>query len=198
MPPPLPCKPQPAWAEELRTALVQTRRRRCRWGVADAACGDHPGCRERVAGWGVWDVAAVPHPTRVWGARPATPVPPWRGRGRRPQRERLVEGAPEACTVGEVAAALRAAAWARQTSKAGSPGPLGAEVAAMRVGAVRDTLPGPDGWLVRRRHRATGEWKTSLCHAPVGAAWATQGRMRGMRWPIATYMSHLWDSCGRS
>src|SRR5438445_8755781 len=35
-----------------------------------------------------WYFAEVPHSTRVWEARPATHVPPWRGRGRRPQRER--------------------------------------------------------------------------------------------------------------
>jgi SRSO17 transposase len=88
--------------------------------------------------------------------------------------------------VGEVAAALPAAAWTRQTIKEGSQGPMVAEIAARRVVAVRDTLPGPDVWLVLRRHRDTGALKTSLCHAPVGTALATQVRMRGLRWPIET------------
>ena len=46
-------------------------------------------------GWACGIVAEVPHTTRVWDERPATHVPPWRGRGRRPQRERLVAGAPD-------------------------------------------------------------------------------------------------------
>lgn len=95
-------------------------------------------------------------------------------------------GAPEARTVREVAAALPAESWTRQTSKEGSPGPRVAACAAMRVGAVRDAWPGPDVWLVRRRHRETGALKTSLSTAPRDTAWATQVRMSGLRWPIET------------
>ena len=86
----------------------------------------------------------------------------------------------------EMAAALPAEAWTRQTIKEGSQGPMVAECAAMRVVAVRDTLPGPDVWLVLRRHVETGEWKTSLCNAPVDTALETCVRMSGMRWPIET------------
>jgi len=56
----------------------------------------------------------------------------------------------------------------------------------MRGVAVRDTLPGPDVWLVRRRHLETGELKPSLSKARVATALETPGRMSGMRWPIAT------------
>ena len=51
--------------------------------------------------------------------------------------------------------------------------------------AVRDTLPGPEVWLVLRRHLERGELKTSRCHAPVDTPLETQGRRSGMRWPIA-------------
>jgi len=85
-----------------------------------------------------------------------------------------------------VAAALPAEAWTRQTIKEGSQGPMVAEFAAIRVVAVRDTLPGPDVWLVLRRHVETGELKTYLCNAPVDTALETRVRMSGMRWPIET------------
>jgi hypothetical protein len=85
-----------------------------------------------------------------------------------------------------VAVAWPAEAWTRQTIKEGSPGPMVAEFAARRVMAVRDVLPGPDVWLVRRRHVETGELKTSLCNAPVDTAVVARVRMSGMRWPIAT------------
>jgi SRSO17 transposase len=98
----------------------------------------------------------------------------------------LVEGAPEARSVLEMAAALPAEVWTRQTIKEGSQGPMVAEFAAMRVVAVRDTLPGPDLWLVLRRHIDTGELKTSLCHAPVDTVLAKLVHMSGMRWPIET------------
>jgi len=186
LPPDLTFKTKPALAQEMLAAVVQSQALRCRWVVADEAFGGNPDFLEGVTGLGLWYFAEVPHSTRVWEARPGTHVPPWRGRGRRPQRERLVEGVPAARTVLEVAAGLPAEAWARQTSKEGSQGPMVAECATRRVIAVREALPGPDVWLVLRRHIETGELKTSLCHAPVDTAVETHVRMSGMRWPIAT------------
>jgi SRSO17 transposase len=186
LPPDLTCKTKPALAQEMLGAVVQSQALRCRWVVADEAFGGNPAFLEGVAGLGLWYFAEVPHSTRVWAARPATHVPPWRGRGRRPQRERLVEGAPAARTVLEMAGALPAEAWSRQTIKEGSQGPMVADFAAIRVLAVRDTLPGPEVWMVLRQHRETGELKTSLCNAPVDTALATLVHMSGMRWPIET------------
>jgi SRSO17 transposase len=186
IPPESTFKTKPALAQEMIAEIVKTQGLRCRWVVADEAFGNDPGFLDGVAGLGLCYVAEVPHSTRVWHERPATHVPPWRGRGRRPQRARLVTGAPEVRTVLEVAAALPVEAWSRQTIKEGSQGPLGAEFAAMRVIAVRDALPGPEVWVVRRRHLETGELKTSLCHAPRDTAVETQVRMSGMRWPIDT------------
>ena len=137
-----------------------------------------------MAGRGLWYCAAGPHKTRVWEARPAPHVPPWRGR--RPPRERLVMGAPAARTVLEVAAGLPAEVWARQTIKEGRQGPRVAAGATLRVVAVREAWPGPDVWMVLRRHIEPGELKTSLCKAPVATAVATHGRMSGLRWPIDT------------
>ena len=82
--------------------------------------------------------------------------------------------------------ALPAEAWTRQTIKEGSQGPMVAEFAAIRVVAVRDTLPGPEVWLVLRRHVETGELKSYLCNAPVDTALETLVHMSGMRWPIET------------
>jgi SRSO17 transposase len=186
IPPEVTFKTKPALAQEMLAAVVKTQGLRCRWVVADEAFGCDTGFLDGVAGLGLWYFAEVSHTTRVWQERPATHVPPWGGRGRRPQRERLVEGAPAARTVREVAATLPAEAWARQTIKEGSQGPMVAECAALRVIAVRDTLPGPDVWLVLRRHLETGELKTSLCNAPRDTALETRVRLSGMRWPIET------------
>ena len=68
----------------------------------------------------------------------------------------------------------------------GRQGPMVAECAARRGGAVRDAVPGPDVWLVRRRHVETKEVKTALWNAPVDTTGETRVRMSGMRWPIAT------------
>jgi len=186
LPPELTFKTTPALAQEMLAAIVQTQALRCRWVVADEAFGGNPGFLDGVAELELWYFAEVPHPTRGWAERPATHIPPWRGRRRRPQRERLMEGAPEARTVLEVAATLPTTAWTRQTIKEGSQGPMVAEFATLRVVAVREALPGPDVWFVLRRHVETGELKTSLCNAPVETTLEALVRMSGMRWPIET------------
>src|SRR6266568_5337525 len=186
LPPGLTFKTKPELAQEMIAAVVKSQALRCRWVVADEAFGGNPAFLDGVAGLGLWYFTEVAHTTRVWAERPATHIPPWRGRGRRPQRERLVEGAPEAQTVLGMASALPAEAWTRQTIKEGSQGPMVAECAALRVVAVRDALPGPDVWLGLRRHVETKELKTSLCHAPVDTTVETHARMSGRRWPIAT------------
>ena len=106
MPPDLTFKTQPEWGQELLTAVLTAQSLQCRWVVADEALGGHPRVLDGVAGLDLWYVAEVPHTTRVWRERPATHVPSWRGRGRRPPRKRLMSGAPEAYPVLEVAAAL--------------------------------------------------------------------------------------------
>ena len=186
LPPERTCKTKPELAQEMLAAVVKAQSLRCRWVVADEAFGGNPAFLEGVAALGRWYCTGVPQTTRVWRERPATHVPPWGGRGRRPQRARVVAGAPEARPVVEVAAALPAEAWTRQTIKEGSQGPLVAEFAAMRVVAVRDTLPGAAVWLVRRRHLETGELKSYLCNAPGDTVREKLVHMSGMRWPIET------------
>jgi SRSO17 transposase len=61
-----------------------------------------------------------------------------------------------------------------------------ADFATLRVIAVRDGLPGPEGWLILRHNRLTGELKTYLSNAPVDIPQVTWVRMSGMRWPIET------------
>ena len=92
--------------------------------------------------------------------------------------------APQAVAL--IATALPASAWSQQVIKEGSKGPIVAEFATLRVIAVRAGLPGPEGWLILRRHGLTGELKTYLSHAPVGIPQVTLVRMSGMRWPIET------------
>ena len=179
-------KTKPELAQEMLAAVVQSHALRCQWVVADEAFGGNPALLDGVAGLGLWYLTEVAHTTRVWAERPALHMPPWRGRGRRPQRARLVEGGPQAQTVLGMASALPAEAWRRRTIKEGSQGPMVADFAALRVVAVRDALPGPDVWLVLRRHIETQELKTYLCNAPIDTPLETHVRMSGMRWAVET------------
>ena len=157
---------------------------RCRWVACDEGFGRDTALLDAIADLGLWYYAEVPHDTRVWRARPATAVPAWSGRGRKPTRAQVLAPAPAPLTVAEVAAALPAAAWSLRVVKEGSKGPIAAEFARLRVVAVRDGLPGPDVWLVLRRNPETGELKTYLANAPAETPLTTLVRLSGMRWPI--------------
>ena len=175
-----------ALALEMMQAVVQDGTLRCRWVTADEAFGRDTAFLEGVTGCGLWYCAAVPHDTRGWLERPATVVPEGVGRGRTPTHPRLAAQAPAAQTVAALAAHLPPEAWQPHLIKEGSQGPLLADCACLRVVAVRDSLPGPDVWLVLRRPPETGELTTYLSAAPGDTQVETLVRISGMRWPIET------------
>jgi len=61
-----------------------------------------------------------------------------------------------------------------------------ADCAVVRVTAIRDGLPDPEGRLILRRHVLTGALKTYLSNAPGDIPQVTLVRMSGLRWPIET------------
>jgi len=158
----------------------------CRWVAGDEAFGDNPALLDGLDKLGLWYFMEVAHDTRVWRERPATRVPPWSGRGRKPSKARLADEQQSASSVIELAAGLPSSAWQRYTIKEGSQGPLEAEFACERVVAVRNGLPGPEVWLVLRRSLSDGEVKTFVSNAPAELARQRLVRTSGMRWPIET------------
>ena len=177
-------KPLLGW--EMLHAVRQASPLRCRWVSCDEAFGRDTGLLDRIAGLGLWYFAEVPHDTQVWQQRPVIGLPPWSGQGRPPTRVRLQEGEPEPITVAQLAARLPTRRWHRRTIKEGSKGPMVARITRVRVVAVRGGLPGPEVWLVLRRHPMTGELQTYLCNAPAHTPLAALVRLSGMRWPIET------------
>lgn len=157
-----------------------------RWVACDEAFGRDTVLLDRMAGVGLWYFAEIPKDTRVWVERPATEVPVWKGRGRKPQCSKVLEGQPEAQEVANLAAVAAGEAWTRCSIKEGTKGPIIADFLAVRVAAVRDALPGSDVWLVFRRNTETGEVKYFLSNAPADTPLSTLVRMAGLRWPIET------------
>ena len=165
-------------------AVRQAGTLRCRWVACDEGFGRDTGLLDAIAALGLWYYAEVPHDTRVWRDRPATAVPAWSGRGRKPTREQLLAPAAAPQTVAEVAAALPARAWSRRCITEGSKGPITADFALVRAVAVRDGLPGPAVWLVLRRNTETGELQGYRTNAAAATPPAVLVRLSGMRWPI--------------
>jgi len=166
--------------------VVQAGSLPCRWVAGDEAFGDNPALLDGLAELELWYFMEVAHDTRVWRERPATAVPPWSGRGRKPTKLQRADDAPAPSSVTTLAAGLPSTAWQPYTIKEGSQGPLAAEFAFQRVIAVRDGLPGPEVWLVLRRSLSDGALKTFRSNAPPDIAHARLVRTSGMRWPIET------------
>ena len=177
---------KPLWGWEMIQAVRQASPLRCRWVTCEEAFGRETALLDRSAEVALWYVAEGPHDSRVWRHRPATAVPAWAGQGRKPRRPRVLPGEAQPAEVAQLAASLPANRWVQRTIKAGSKGPLIARFARVRVMAVREGLPGPAVWLVRRDPGGTGELKTYVSHAPASTSLATVVRVGGMRWPIAT------------
>ena len=191
------CKTNPTVALERLQAVVQAGTVRFRWVTWAEACGREPTCLDGVAAVPRWDRAAVPHETRVWLTRPATAVPAWSGRGRRPHTARLVPGAPAPPRVAQLVATLPAEAWPPALSTEGSTGPLVAECACPRGVAVRAGVPGPDVWIVLRRALGADPERTvSLSTAPAQTPIATLVRVTGRRWPIETALEESKGGLG--
>ncbi len=177
---------KPTLGTEMLKKVLQEGTLPGRWLACDEAFGQSPAFLDQVADLGLWYYAEVPHRTRVWLNRPTTYVPAWSGRGRKPTCARLVDGATDPQEVGAIAASVPAEQWSRHTIKEGSKGPIVADFAILRVVAVRDSLPGPDVWLIFRRNLSTSELKVYLSNAPLETSRDTLVRLSGMRWPIET------------
>lgn len=177
---------KPMLSLEMIRQVVQAGDLPCRWVAGDEAFGDNPALLSALAELKLWYFLEIAHDTRFWCERPATGVPAWSGRGRKPSKAQLADDAPPAGSVLELTAALPPTAWQRYTIKEGSQGPLVAEFAFQRVVSVREGLPGPEVWLVLRRSLSDGELKSFVSNAPPEIEPPRLVRISGMRWPIET------------
>jgi len=190
-------KTKPELALEMLEVVMDEGTLDFRWVACDEAYGRDSAFLDSVAELGLWYYAEVPHNTQVWEARPQTAIPEWSGQGRRPTKERLVEGEPTSKRVDRIAAAVPAGEWTPYLIKEGSKGPMVAEFAFRRVIEVRAELPGREIWLVLRRSLGEKpELKTYLCVAPADTPRSELVRIAGMRWPVETAIEDGKDDLG--
>ena len=155
------------------------------WVAADELYGDSPAFREGVAALNKWYFTEIKTTTLVWLTRPEVHVPAWKGRGRHPTRLRLRNPSKKALTVQEVVAQLPQPAWTQATIKEGSKGPIVCDFAFLRVVESRNSLPGPDVWLVIRRNVDNpAEVKFYFSNAPADIPLLALVRISSMRWPV--------------
>ncbi len=175
---------------DLALALLRAARKRghldAAWVTADEGYGQVPSFRDTLDTEGWWYVVEVPCTTRIFVEEAVAAVPPWKGRGKKPTRPRLLAGEAPPMTVTAVAAALSPAAWYTTTVAEGAQGPRRYQFAVLRVWECRDDLPGRECWLVLRRNLDGSELKFMLSNAPPTTDAATLGRVGATRWSVET------------
>lgn len=169
---------KPQLALELLQKAEQTGAFTGRWVGVDSFFGSNPEFLDAV-GEKYYYFADIRSNTMVWLERPEIGLPPYKGRGPYPQKERpLTDPVPVSAIAKDPLLS-----WKTVSIGEGAKGPIIAQVARLRVIEQRDGLPGKECWLFLRRN-ADGEIKYALCNAPQDAPMEEMVQMSGRRWSI--------------
>ena len=124
--------------------------------------------------------AEVPRNTHVWLEPPPVEIPPYSGKGRKPEKVHCLA---KPLTVSELSK-NKSLKWRQVTLAEGAKGPIVAKVTRIRVIDSRDGLPGKEVWLFIRRSIDSYEVKYFLSNAPMDISFEQMCRVCTMRWPI--------------
>lgn len=149
-----------------------------KWVGVDSFFGSNPEFLEAV-GEKYYYFADIHSNILVWPERPQIGLPPYKGRGPYPQKEKpLTDPVP----VSEIAKEPFLP-WQTVSIAEGAKGPIIAEVARLRVIEKRDGLPGQECWLFLRKN-TDGQIKYGLCNAPEDISMEEMVQMSAKRWSI--------------
>ena len=152
------------------------------WIGADATFGSDIDFLESLPK-GYYYFADVRSNAQVFLRKPKTHLPPYKGRGPRPKKRRLLPDEPRPQSVAEIAR-LTWLRWKPVILAEGAKGPIVARVVRLRVYPSREGLPRKSPvWLFMRK-TPDGEVKYSVSNAPKGMAFAKMVKAANMRWPI--------------
>ena len=157
-----------------------------RWVTGDEVYGDSPTLRETVADSGRWYVLAVRTHLTVWLKRSPVAVPAWRGTGRKPVKERVLEEETvHAIPVSVVVASWPESRWQRWKVAEGEKGPRIYDWACQRIVENQEQLPGRDAWLLARRSTTDPtEIAYYLSNAPVETDLLTLAQVASTRYTV--------------
>ncbi len=127
--------------------------------------------------------AGIRSNTKVFLEKPEVGLPPYKGRGPRPKKIKLLAGQPELQAVSKIAQA-EDAQWIPVVLAEGAKGPIVAEVIALRVYLSKKGLPEENScWLFIRRSQ-DGQMKYAISNAPEDIPFSDLCEASSMRWPI--------------
>ena len=127
--------------------------------------------------------AGIRSHTQVFLEKPGVGLPPYRGRGPKPKKIKVLPGQPETQTVSKIAQSEEIR-WTPVVLAEGAKGPIVAEVVALRIYLSRNGLPEDDAcWLFIRRSQ-DGQVKYAISNAPEDIPFSELCDASTMRWPI--------------
>jgi SRSO17 transposase len=139
--------------------------------------------------------AGIKSDTKVFTKKPKLGLPPYKGRGRRPSKIRVLSGQPKERSVSAIVKSGRIA-WKPVIVAEGAKGPIVAKVARIRVFLSRDGLPvGDQQWLVLRKN-TDGQIKYAISNAPKDLPFKELIKASTMRWPIEQCFQEGKDQVG--
>ncbi|NVM26762.1 MAG: IS701 family transposase [Desulfobacterales bacterium] len=152
------------------------------WVGFDAGFGSDSKFRDAVDSLQVKYLGDIRSNTLVWLNRPQVGIPTYSGKGRPPEKERVLEGEPPPIHVSDIASNPELE-WDTTILAQGAQGPVIAELCFLRVVEHRDGLPGKDLWLVMRRD-VDGKLRFAFSNEPEDIPKEEMKRAVTMRWPI--------------
>lgn len=173
---------KPQIASQLLADIAPTGRFPARWIGCDASFGSDWEFLQSLPKTASY-FAAIRSNLQVFLEKPQVGIPPYKGRGARPTKPKVLPGQPQPFTVAEVAASFEGH-WKRVVLAEGAKGPIVADVAALRVYPAHQGLPrGPAVWLFLRRTE-DGKIKYAFSNAPEDIPFEELCEASMMRWPI--------------
>jgi len=132
---------------------------------------------------------------KVFTKKPKTGLAPYKGRGRRPSKVKVLPGQPKAKRVSDITRSKHLN-WESAIVAEGAKGPIVAEVARIRVYLSRDGLPvGDQVWLFLRKN-VDGKIKYAISNAPKQISFSELIEASTMRWPIEQCFQEGKDQVG--
>lgn len=175
-------KTKPKIAGELINDLVNTHLFQAKWVGCDATFGSDLDFLKSLPKELSY-FASIRSDTKVFLQKTKVGLPPYKGRGPRPKKMKVLPGQPHAQTLAEVAKSDRCT-WTPMVLAEGAKGPVVAEVTRLRVYRSHDGIPqGRSLWLFMRR-MADGQIKYAFSNAPHDIPLEEMGKASTMRWPI--------------
>ena len=152
------------------------------WVGFDAGFGCDSKFRDAVDSLELKYLGDIKSNTLVWLNRPEVGIPPYSGKGRPAEKERVLASQEPPVHVSDIANDPELE-WETTSLAEGAQGPIIAQLCFMRVVEYRDGLPGKDLWLVMRRD-VDSKLRYAFSNAPVDISKEELKQALTMRWPI--------------